>query len=187
MFSVKRIAVLLSIVVLAGGLLSVARAPSVEAGGNGNHIETKFSLVENPLFVADPPSLGASGKGKFDFNTKKGEFNLNVDAGGLVPGEVYRVTQTVRHGKSGFDPAVIILDEEVTADSKGRISFMTKHVALDIFAVGAVGDGPNWRIDQQIRLTGSGTTGGCVDCILVCSPTTKINAVGDELHEGWVP
>ena len=34
----------------------------------------------------------------------------------------------------------------------------------------------HWRIDQQITLLTltNTTTGGCVDCILVCTPTTKV-------------
>ncbi|MCH7736946.1 MAG: hypothetical protein IH872_06030 [Chloroflexi bacterium] len=178
MFSFKQIAVFLIIVVLAGGLLIVARAASVEAGGKGNHIETEFIMIENPT---DPPNLGASGVGKLDFNTKKGEFNLKLDVQGLVPGTNYRVTQTVIHSKLASGVQVFILDQEVTADSEGRISFMTKHVPLDILSVGAVGTGPNWRIDQQVRASGSDRS------LLVCRPTTKINVVGDRLFEGWVP
>ena len=38
-----------------------------------------------------------------------------------------------------------------------------------------------WRIDQQIRQLGSGELGNCVECILVCSPTTKVELVDGKL------
>ncbi len=182
MYIFKRIAVLLSIAVLVGVSLNLARAPSAEAGDNV--FTNPFVLGENLTFV-DPQ--GTTGGGEIRFNTKNGTFLLKIHAENLVPGTVYRVTQTVRHSTSGLAPAVIILDVEVTADREGRIKYVTtKPIFLNIFTVGAVGDGPNWRIDQQLRLTGSGTKGGCVDCLLVCSPTTKINVVDGKLFEGWV-
>ena len=177
------VAVLLSLALLSSLVLSISGAPPAEAGGN--NIKNKFDLVENPDLVQPPPALGASGEGKIDFNTKKGEFNLTVTARGLVPGTIYRVRQTVRNGTAGDTPAdADVLDEAVVADSNGEIKFTKKHVELNLLNIGP---GPNWRIDQQIVLAGTGHTPNCIDCILVCSPTTKVSLVDGKLVEGWVP
>ena len=183
----RLVAMLLGVIFLASTTLIMSSA-SVEARGQ-NHVKNKFIMVENPTFT--PATGGLSGSGKLDLNTKKDEYKLKIRAEGLEPGTVYRVTQTVRHSTSGLASAVIILDVEVTADKKGRIKFKTNHVALDadlLEATGAPGVGPNWRIDQQVRLAGSGDPSGvCMDCILVCAPTTKIHIEDGKIVEGWLP
>ena len=182
MYAFKRLTGLLSFAVLAGLLLSIAGVPTIEAGGKGNHIETNFALIENTTFVFP---VGATGQGKFDFNTKKGEFNLSAKAEGLVSGETYRVRATVRNtfdGKAAV--AAIILDVPVVADGNGEIAVTRKHVALELLKVAPDDGSHNWRIDQQLVLTGIGTKFTCVDCILVCAPTTKVSLVDGKLIEG---
>ena len=53
------------------------------------------------------------------------------------------------------------------------------------FAPGTFDTGTQWRIDQQVRKLGKLPTnqGNCVECILVCAPTTRVvlNDDGDGL------
>ena len=176
-----------SLAVLASLMLSMLGAPA-EAGGKGNQIENKFKMEENPLFSQD---LGRSGRGKLAFNTRKGEFNLTVEAKGLTPGETYHVTQTVRIGTGGNTvPDATIFDVAVVADSNGEIKVTRKHVALDLLNVAPGGPGTNWRIDQQVRGPDGGGTSEitCFDCVLTCSPTTKVHMNADgKLVEGFAP
>ena len=180
----KLFAVLLSVTFLTGLMLMLG-APA-EAGGKGNQIENKFKMEVNPLFSH---VTGRSGSGKLAFNTKKGEFNLTVQAEGLVPGVTYHVSQTVRVGTDGNTvPAATLLDVAVVADSNGEIKVTRKHVALDLLNVAPGGIGTNWRIDQQVRGPDGGGTSGitCFDCVLTCSPTTKVHMNADgKLVEGW--
>ena len=135
------------------------------------------------------PPTDASGRGKLSFNTKKGEFKLKVRAQGLEPGVTYHVRQTIRNGTAGNVPALAtIFDVEVVADSKGKIKVARKHVRLDILNIPGIDVNGPWRIDQQITRDGVGNaSGNCQDCVLVCSPTTKISIVDGQLVEGWLP
>ena len=182
------IALFLGLSILTSLILINPGTP-VEAGARGNHIDSKFELVANPMFTPGDDDL--SGSGKFAYDPKKGEFDITVEAEGLEPGELYNVTATIREGKAGGVPAVAkFFNVAVVADDNGKIKVTRKHRFLELLNE-APGDGSNnWRIDQQIRLAGVGdvgTVGGCVDCILVCSPTTKISLVDGELVEGWLP
>ncbi len=179
------VALLLGLSILTSLILINPGAP-VEAGAKGNHIDSKFELWENPSFTAGIGGL--SGKGKFAYDPKKGEFDITLEAEGLTPGELYNVTAGIREGTAGgTNPQTIFYDVAVVADDNGKIKVTRKHRFLELLNE-APGDGSNnWRIDQEVRLAGVGTTGGCVDCILVCRPTTKISLVDGELVEGWIP
>ena len=180
------IAFLLGLSILTSLILANPGAP-VEADSESNLIESKFEMVENKAFTPGDGDL--SGRGEFTYDPKKGEFDITVKAEGLEPGILYNVTATIREGKSGGVPAVAtFFNVAVAADDNGKIKVTRKHRLLELLNL-APGDGSNnWRIDQQVRLAGvgdAGTIGGCVDCILVCRPTTPISLVDGELVEGW--
>jgi len=180
------VALLLGLSILTS-LMLINPGTTVEAGAKGNHIDSKFELVENKDFT--PETGGPSGSGKFAYDPKKGEFDITVKAEGLIPGELYNVTATIREGTSGGnDPVATFFNVAVVADDDGKIKVNRKHRFLELLNE-APGDGTNnWRIDQQVRLAdfGGGTSGVCEDCILVCSPTTKLSLVDGELVEGWL-
>ena len=186
MYILKRVGGLLSLAVLATLMLSIASSSVVEADGKGNHIGNKFVMVENQPLT---PPTDASGSGQLSFNTKKGEFDLTVKAQGLEPGVVYHVRQTIRNGMAGNVPALATLfDVAVVADSNGNIKVARKHVSLDILNIPGIDVNGPWRIDQQITREGVGNaSGNCLDCVLVCRPTTKISIVDGQLVEGWLP
>ena len=175
----NRLAVLLSIAVLAGFMLSVAGAPSAEAGGN--KIKTKFAMVENPAFV---PFSGASGRGHFKLNIEDKEFDIGVKAKGLLPNHSYQVFVTLTLGSGGgFNGTVFLNQGDVMTDKKGRLNFKTENSPLDLAALmpaGADGLGlEGWRVDQAIidPLVYDDTKGcnaATNPCSLVCAPTTRI-------------
>ena len=185
MFRFKLIAGLVSLVLLAGLVLTVvASAPApVEAGGD---IETEFNLVDNPKFTPNIGPVGAEphGSGEFELDGDTLEFELDIDAEDLVAGELYRLTVTVRNVTGGdfgaagdLPPSLIVTVGTATADDEGRLEFEGEGV----FPADAFDTGTEWRIDQQVRLDGSpgGTLpGSCVECILVCAPTTKVRLGG---------
>ena len=180
----KRIAVLLSIVVLAGVVLNSAGVPSAEAGGKGNHIETKFAMIDNPDFTPGD-GFGAAGSGSGEFELDGDdlddlEFELEVEAHGLMPNTWYDIRVTVRVGfKAGKDPTIasVVAGGAMTND-EGEFEAEGEGVIPNVFT--APGE---WRIDQQVVLPGSGTENNCVECALVCAPTTKVvlNDDGDGL------
>jgi len=180
------VALLLGLSILTS-LILINPGATAEAGARGNHIDSKFEMWENPEFT--PATGGLSGSGKFAYNPKKGEFDITVEAEGLEPGELYNVTATIREGTSGgAAPVATFFDVAVVADDNGKIKVTRKHRFLELLNEASVDESNNWRIDQQVRLAGSvsGTSGVCEDCILVCSPTTKLSLVDGELVEGWI-
>ena len=153
MYILKRVGGLLSLVVLATLMLSIGSSPVVEADGKGNHIGNKFVMVENQPLT---PQTDASGSGKLSFNTKKGEFDLTVQAQGLEPGATYHVRQTIRNGTAGNVPALATLfDVAVQADSNGDIKVARKHVSLEILSIPGI-DENGRRIDTGNELLRGG-------------------------------
>ena len=142
------IAFLLGLSILTGLILANPGVP-VEAGGRGNHIDSKFEMVENKAFT--PGDGGLSGSGEFAYDPKKGEFVITVKAEGLEPGILYNVTATIREGKSGGVLAVAtFFNVAVAADDNGKIKVTRKHRFLELLNE-APGDGSNnWRIDQRL-------------------------------------
>lgn len=141
-------------------------------------IVDEFSMVENPTFVnvTAGPAAG-SGEiegivvGKSDF-----QFEMKVDATKLRPNTVFAITASVRAGQGPpVNPAdASIFVGPAYTDSSGTLHFEGRAVFADVFKIGG-GDATKWRVDYQIRLSGSGEgKGGCTDCVLVCSPPTKI-------------
>ncbi len=174
------VALLLSLALLTGLVLSVSGGPPVEAHDEeaDDEIESRFDLVDNPLFTPG----GGAGEGKFELDGEdldKLKFKLKMEAHGLTPNTWYYLAVTVREGFGGVQtPVAIAVAGMARTDSDGKLEFKGKGVLPNVF------DGPGpWRIDQQIRKLGSGTRNFCVECILVCSPTTKVelNDDGDGL------
>ena len=179
----RLVAVMLGLIVLTGTTLIMSGAP-VQAGGQpSQNIESDFSLVENALFtpITDPPP---SGSGSFKLSNrhlhKNLRFTLEIEADGLLPNTEYYLSATVREGFSGGVPTKAEATAgTATTDSEGRLEFKGKGV----FSADAFTTGTTWRIDQQVRLVGGGggTLGVCFECVLVCSPTTKIELVDGKL------
>lgn len=179
MFRFKLIAGLVSLVVLAGLVLIVVTSAPVEAGAK--KIKTNFNLVENTSFVATTTRRGAMGTGQFklDGHLDSLEFQVRFKADGLLPNEVYSLRVTVREGFGGISvPVHAVVVGTVRTDHKGRLNFKGGGVLENVFDPSGV---TTWRIDQQVTRAGIGTENDCVECVLVCSPTTKIELVGGEL------
>ena len=139
----------------------------------------EFEMVENPAFVnaTEGPAAGM-GKveavvvGESDF-----KFDLQMDATKLRPNTVYSVTLDVRAGQGspvGRPSNASIFIGQAYTDGAGTLHFEGQGVIPDVFKIGG-GDATKWRIDYELRFSGSGEgLGGCTDCVLVCSPPTKI-------------
>lgn len=172
--------VLLSLALLTSLVLSLSGAPPAEAGGK--KINSEFNLVENPSFV--DPITGASGEGEFELNGKnldKLKFELEIDAEDLTPNAWYYLSVTVRETfDGGIVPVAIVVVGMARADDEGRLEFEGRGVLPNVFEDPTPGVS-TWRIDQQVRQLGSGEKGNCVECILVCSPTTKVELVDGKL------
>ncbi len=178
MFRFKLIAGLVSLVVLGLVLIVVASPPApVEAD---DAIETKFALVQNTLFT---PITGASGTGQFRLDGEDLEFRVKFKADGLLSNTEYKLAVTVRNVTGGdfggavlTSPVATVIVGTATTDDEGRLKFKGE----DVLPASAFTTGTEWRIDQQVRLAGGGggTAGVCVECILVCSPATKVKVAG---------
>ena len=108
----KRIATLMSFVLLVGVLLSTGAAAVVEADGD---IEAEFGLGQGPRVPVDHPSLppgvpfltpniaeAGSGTGKFEIDGESLEFELEIEAEGLLPNTEYILSVSLREGRQGF-------------------------------------------------------------------------------------
>ena len=193
MYSIKRVTGLLSLTLIAILLLRIATAATVLAfGGN---VKSTFAMKDNPTFTPDIAPIGteeAHGSGKFrldgeDLNNLK--FRYQVKAFDLMPDTWYQASITVRDltdpNTDGPDDTVVVGWAQTNAI--GRLNFAGTAVLPDPTGTSPQGIVSGWRIDQQIRLPGAGTLlNGCVDCVLVCSPTTKVqlNPSGDGLIPG---
>ena len=58
----------------------------------------------------------------------------------------------------------------------GKLKFKGKGEFPNVFDPPVTPGTDRWRIDQQIRKLGNDprVIGNCVECILVCAPTTKV-------------
>ncbi len=147
-------------------------------------IVDEFEMVENPVFVntTEGPAAGM-GKveavvvGESDF-----KFDLQMDATKLRPNTVYSVTLDVRAGQGspvGRPSNASVFVGQAYTDGAGTLHFEGQGVIPDVFKIGG-GDATKWRIDYELRFSGSGEgLGGCTDCVLVCRPPTKIEKDGD--------
>lgn len=180
MYILKRGGILLSLALLAGLMLSIGASPVVEAHGD---IVSEFALVDNPLFTpGDGFGAGGSGNGVFKLDGRHLddlEFDLNMDAEDLMPDTWYYLAVTVREGFGGVAvPVAFAVAGMARTDGAGRLEFEGEGVLPNVFDDPSPGI-TTWRIDQQVRLLGSPTENFCVECTLVCSPTTKVELNGD--------
>ena len=170
------------------GLQGIVGPPG-PAGARGAEIEKAFNMVENPTFVS--PITGASGTGTIVLDGRDLDdltFEMAIEAEGLMPNTSYYLSATVREvvggdfGMAGGNvPDAIAVVGTARTDGTGRLEFEGKGVLPNVFDSPATPGVTEWRIDQQIRQLGSGETGNCVECILVCSPTTKVKLVNGKL------
>ena len=175
----------MSLAVLAVLLVSIAGAPVVAAD---DEIETEFALVDNPTFTSgDGLGGGGVGTGKIEIDgedLEDLEFELEIEAEGLTPNTWYYLSVTVREGFGGIAvPVAIAVVGTARTDDKGRLEFEGKGVLPNVFGSPATAGVTQWRIDQQVRQLGSGELANCVECILVCSPTTKVELVDGKLAQ----
>ena len=180
--------VLLSLALLTSLVLSVSGAPPLEAHGD---IESVFGLGQGPrdangvpfLTPNIDPAVAPSGTGEFELDGDLDdlEFELQIEAEGLLPNTEYDLTVSLREGHGGLQPVVAFVSAgTATTDDEGRLEFEGEG-AFDagLFTTGST----LWRFDQQIRGAGGGGTEPtfCVDCIIVCFPTTLVELVDGEL------
>ena len=162
------------------GVVALLAVPSPVAAG-GDEIETEFAMVENSTFV--DPITGAIGSGEIEIDGEDLddlEFELEIEAEGLTPNTWYGLGVTVREGFDGTAvPVATVVVGMARTDDEGELEFEGESVLPDVFSGSA--QGATWRIDQQVILANSGTKNNCVDCILVCAPTTKVEVVDSEL------
>lgn len=186
----KTLAIIISIAILSGviftGVMLSTEQP-VEAHGD---IESRFRLVENPAFIE--PITGAVGHGVFNLDGSDLDnlkYDLEIGAQGLESNSWYYLSVTVREvtgedfgGAGGMVPVAMAVTGMARTNNKGHLEFIGKGVLPNVFAPNVNRGVKTWRIDQQIRQLGSGEKGNCVECILVCAPTTKVELVqGSEL------
>lgn len=175
------VAVLLSLALLTILVLSISGAPPIEAHGD---IESEFAMVDNPTFTpGDGAGAGGSGSGEFELDGEDLndlEFELEVEADGLMPNTLYEIRVTVRLGFTAGKalPIASVVAGSAMTNDEGEFEAEGEGVIPNVFT--APGE---WRIDQQVVLPGSGTENNCVECALVCAPTTKVvlNDDGDGL------
>lgn len=147
-------------------------------------ISGEFTMIENPAFVnategpaAGTGSIEANVVGDSDF-----QFDIELDATKLRPNTVYTITASVRAGQEspvGRPADADVFVGQGYTDTSGTLHFEGQAVFSDVFGIGG-GDATKWRVDYAIRLSGSGEgLGGCTDCVLVCTPPTKIEKDGD--------
>ncbi len=147
-------------------------------------IEDEFTMVENPAFV-NATEGPAAGTGSIEANVvgESGfQFAMEMDATKLRPNTVYTITAAVRAGQGspvGRPADADVFVGQGYTDTAGTLHFEGQAVFPAIFGIGGE-EATKWRVDYQIRLSGSGEgLGGCTDCVLVCAPPTKIEKDGD--------
>ena len=194
MFRFKLIAGLVSLVVLAGLVLSVVASAPVVAD---DEIVTEFDLVDNADFTADIAPGGVQEHGSGTIELDGGdlddlEFEVTYEARDLEANTWYYLSVTVRETFVGISvPVAVVVVGMARTDGSGELEFEGEGVLPNVFddfpiTPGLVADA-EWRIDQQVRKLGKTPTNQneCVECILVCAPTTKV--VLNEDGDGLVP
>jgi len=116
------------------------------------------------------------------------DFEMAIEAEDLMPNTWYYLSATVREvvgGDFGMGggtvPVASVVVGTVRTDGTGRLEFEGEGVLPNVFDTPVTPGVTQWRIDQQVRQLGSGELGNCVECILVCSPTTKVELVDGKL------
>ncbi len=181
------IPVLLSLALLTSLVLSISGAPPVEAHGD---IESEFAMAQNTSFVTvEPNTLGAGGSGEFELDgddLDDLEFELEVEAHGLLANTLYQIAVSVRKGNaSAFDfPVEVVVVGSAMTNDQGELEAEGEGVIPNVFGEASPGD--EWRFDQQVLRLGIGPgPAACVDCVLVCRPTTLV-VINDD-GDGLVP
>ena len=182
------LAVLLILALLSSLVLTIAGAPPVEADGD---IESEFDLGQGPrdgmtgipFLTPDIPSAVApSGSGEFELDGDLDdlEFELEIEAEGLLPNTPYDLSVSLRSGHGGLQAALnVVVVGTATTDDEGKLEFEIEDSPLDLAALFPAGaDGPGWRVDFGIVDPGVWSPGNCDaalnPCRLVCAPFTSI-------------
>ena len=190
----KFVPVLLSLALMTLLVLSISGGPPAEAGGK--QIKSDFDLVENPGLVS--PLNGASGLradglgGEIRFNGQNPDqlgFELKMAAKDLEPLTWYYLAVTVREAPDGENgnfpggvkPVAFAVAGMTRTDDVGRLEFKGRGLLPNVFDFPETSGVDHWRIDQQVRRIGDGELNNCVECILVCAPTTKVKLVDGKL------
>lgn len=172
MYLLKRLAVLLSIIVLAGVSLNLAGTPPAEADAQ---IVANFAMVENSNVL--DKFIGASGRAHFKLNIAEKKFDLSETAKGLLPNEEYTIRLSITIGSGGGpDPVAFVVAGAATTDANGKLKFATKNVGLDLADLVPEGITEGWRVDFEIGGTNAAApcSAGDNNCALACSPTVRI-------------
>ena len=179
---------LIGLAVMTGLLFSIILASGVLAGPKNNEFTTVYDMRDNGTFVPGG-SNDDFGNGAFRFISPNAlnnlKFSVTVDVSGLDPGEQYGISVSVRDlgtpATAGPDGDVEV--GKAIADDLGNLKFTGTAILpnpMEVSADGATNADPlkvGWRIDQRITLVDSNPSPGlnkCVDCVLVCAPTTKV-------------
>ena len=188
------VAVLLSLALAILLVLSISGRPSAEAHDEeaDDEIKTNFNLVDNPMFTPVAPGHGPAekhGEGEIkidgeDLDKLKFKVEYKTDAGFLDNNTWYYLSVTVREDfGGGAVPVALVVVGMAKTDDEGRLEFKGKGVLPNVFDPPATPGFTldKWRIDQQVRKLGKLPTNqnNCVECILVCAPTTKVVLNGD--------
>lgn len=191
MFSFKRASRLFTLSVVMV-LLLTGVVPTNASAFNGN-IESEFDMADNPTFTPgiEPPGVEVHGFGTFEMNGEDLDnllFKYRVQADDLDPKTWYQATITIRDlqdpNTDGPDDTVIVGWHKTNAN--GSLNFVGKAVLPDPTITSPQGVTAGWRIDQQLRRPGANTNlGNCQDCVLVCSPTTKVQLNASQ--DGLIP
>ena len=185
------IPVLLSLALLTSLVLSISGGPPAEAHDEeaDDEIKTNFNLVDNSTFTPNIGPVGAEthGSGKFELdseNLDKLKFKLKIEAKDLEDNTWYYLAVTVREVVDGKFlaagknvPVGFAVAGMARTNGDGELEFKGKGVLPNVFESGVT----EWRIDQQVRILGGADGNNCVECILVCAPTTKVELVDGNL------
>ena len=194
---------LIGLVIITGLLFSIIMVPSVLAGNSNNKINSTFAMHDNTN-TPFTPELGGflshhsdpdatadeetHGSGTFSLNPhalKNLKFSVTIEAHGLAANTEYGISVSVRDIPGVLDgPDGDVEVGKATTDGDGNLTFEGSAVLPNPVEVSPEGKTTGWRIDQRITLDGQDTNlNNCIDCTLVCSPTTKVmlNKNGNQL------
>ena len=116
---------------------------------------------------------------------------MNYKAADLDPNTWYYLAVTVREAPDGANnnfpggvsPVALNVVGMARTDDEGRLEFESEGELPNVFDHPATTGVKHWRIDQRVRKLGLEPTekDNCVECILVCRPTTKVELVDGKL------